>query len=425
MNRYEFLAALSAKLSDLSPSDQRRVTDFYSEMIDDRIEEGLTEEEAIESFGDPETDAREMLEELRRSGRLENKADEPAEKIEEAEKNGEGAASYTGLSEEAINEAIKNIRPEEPVPVPGGADVAGRTRRKLVPALILIFAGIGIAIILTMFAVRVTGMTLSFFPWINRTDNHTIDRKISSLKVELSSADVFVTDSGSDMVTVNVPRGAKSRYTISFEGETLIIRSSYSPLMHLLPFAGSGNVEIGLPAKASAASYVLDSGSIETSSGDISVSGEILVKDTLSLWTSSGDIRIAGDNLASAVSGKLSIRTSSGDVRLDDIMAKNLEIRTSSGDVSSSESRVSDLDISTSSGEIDFSEAKLASPGLERFVIKSTSGDVKMELMKIPYIQTNTISGDERVEPSSASEGASERYVITTTSGDITVRSRK
>ena len=55
MNKQEFLTDLAAKLSDL-PADEieERVT-FYSEMIDDRMEEGLTEEEAVAAIGCAET----------------------------------------------------------------------------------------------------------------------------------------------------------------------------------------------------------------------------------------------------------------------------------------------------------------------------------------------------------------------------------
>ena len=45
MNKQEFLSALSDKLSVLSEEDKEKSIDYYSEMIDDRMEEGLSEEE--------------------------------------------------------------------------------------------------------------------------------------------------------------------------------------------------------------------------------------------------------------------------------------------------------------------------------------------------------------------------------------------
>lgn len=51
MSKQEFLDALKEKLSGLSEQDKEERTGFYSEMIDDRIEEGLSEEEAVASVG--------------------------------------------------------------------------------------------------------------------------------------------------------------------------------------------------------------------------------------------------------------------------------------------------------------------------------------------------------------------------------------
>ena len=54
MNKQEFLARLRSQLSGLSMEDIRKSLDFYSEMIDDRMEEGISEEEAVAAAGDVE-----------------------------------------------------------------------------------------------------------------------------------------------------------------------------------------------------------------------------------------------------------------------------------------------------------------------------------------------------------------------------------
>jgi uncharacterized membrane protein len=51
MNKQEFLAQLEAKLSGLPHAEVQERLDFYSEMLDDRIEEGLPEAEAVASLG--------------------------------------------------------------------------------------------------------------------------------------------------------------------------------------------------------------------------------------------------------------------------------------------------------------------------------------------------------------------------------------
>lgn len=52
MNKYEFLALLRSQLRSLPEEDARRSLDYYGEMIDDRMEDGMTEAEAVASLGD-------------------------------------------------------------------------------------------------------------------------------------------------------------------------------------------------------------------------------------------------------------------------------------------------------------------------------------------------------------------------------------
>ncbi len=54
MNKLEFLTKLKAGLSGLPQEDIEERLAFYSEMIDDRMEEGLSEEEAVSQIGTPD-----------------------------------------------------------------------------------------------------------------------------------------------------------------------------------------------------------------------------------------------------------------------------------------------------------------------------------------------------------------------------------
>ena len=64
MTKVEFLAQLRKRLSSLPRKDRKERLNFYSEIIDDRMEEGLTEREAVENIGDPEQIAAEIRSEL-------------------------------------------------------------------------------------------------------------------------------------------------------------------------------------------------------------------------------------------------------------------------------------------------------------------------------------------------------------------------
>ena len=51
MNKAEFLDALRKALSGLPKDEAEQRIEFYAEMIDDRIEDGLSEEEAVMDIG--------------------------------------------------------------------------------------------------------------------------------------------------------------------------------------------------------------------------------------------------------------------------------------------------------------------------------------------------------------------------------------
>ena len=64
MTKAEFLSGLDARLGALSLSDKEKSLEYYAEMIDDRIEEGLDEATAIREIGTIEDAAAQILMEM-------------------------------------------------------------------------------------------------------------------------------------------------------------------------------------------------------------------------------------------------------------------------------------------------------------------------------------------------------------------------
>ena len=61
MTKSEFLSALENRLSGLPKDDVQKSIDYYGEIIDDRMEEGLTEEETVAAVGSVEEIASQIL----------------------------------------------------------------------------------------------------------------------------------------------------------------------------------------------------------------------------------------------------------------------------------------------------------------------------------------------------------------------------
>ena len=61
MNKREFLLALRLRLECLEQNDIASATDYYSELISDRMEDGMTEEEAVAAIGNIDDIAEEII----------------------------------------------------------------------------------------------------------------------------------------------------------------------------------------------------------------------------------------------------------------------------------------------------------------------------------------------------------------------------
>jgi uncharacterized membrane protein len=69
MTKQEFLAGLREKLSDLPREDAEERLNFYSEIIDDRTEEGLSEEDAVAAIGSSDEIAAQIIAEFKQESK--------------------------------------------------------------------------------------------------------------------------------------------------------------------------------------------------------------------------------------------------------------------------------------------------------------------------------------------------------------------
>ena len=65
MKKNEFISELKAGLSKLSAKETKERLIFYSEMIDDKIEEGLSEEQAVASIDAPKDIAAQIMRDIK------------------------------------------------------------------------------------------------------------------------------------------------------------------------------------------------------------------------------------------------------------------------------------------------------------------------------------------------------------------------
>lgn len=74
MNKSEFTAELTARLGSLREEDVKKSVEYYSEIIDDRIEEGMDETDAVAAVGEIDDIAMQIMHDLPLSTLIKAKA---------------------------------------------------------------------------------------------------------------------------------------------------------------------------------------------------------------------------------------------------------------------------------------------------------------------------------------------------------------
>ena len=377
MTRNEFLEKLASALSSLSGSERSRVLEYYDEMISDRMEEGMSEAEAVEAMGS---------------------------------------------IDQILNEAAPEAEPafaEEAAPQIPGAPLLFREPVES------ILSNTASATLLLRCAPLPDGATAMIE--LNLSENLQCRSALNRGRLE-----IFVE-------TVR-RKGFSLRDIFSFAHSSVTVTLAESVLERAKLNASSGDAELTGLTFTDCLSIGTASGNIaltsvkvgafcclHTASGNITATA-LTSGDEISFKTASGDFRArnlgtstlrfssaSGDAvLQQAKCNHIEAGTASGDFRLTDVQCNDLTASAASGDMTLSACTASgEVNLHTSSGDI-----RLDSASAGRFDISTTSGDVRGSLNGQYAFCASSRSGDVHV-PSSNGENP---VHVRSSSGDITFR---
>lgn len=333
MRKEDFLTALRAGLTGLLPEGVEKLVEFCSEMIDDRMEDGLTEEEAVAAAG--------SLDELIQQAKTELL---PVKTANFTEKSTFGDTLRTYTAESSICGIIANCDYT--------ADF------KLLPS--------------ENGTCRVECMESEKICYSVTTENNVLhiecaDRRTLFSRYKFSKAQRHAT------VRVYLPQGTYK----SLEVETT-----------------SGDIAIPAGYAFDTASLQSTSGDIACCAecGALSAqaaSGDITLKDTscgtLSLGTASGAVTLL--NIKNESGG--SIETASGKAQITNYKGDALEIGTASGKVSLENAECAALHINTASGGVDLTHTVSA----DVMEIGTASGSIHFENCDAASLSLDSMSG--------------------------------
>lgn len=425
MTRREFLSELYHRLgTKMSREEAEQYLTYYAEMLADRVEEGMTEEEAVAGMEDVDTIAGRILQEW---------AEESAAPGPEPRPAGEERAAEPPLEEEQPARSPRRKRPGWVIPA---AVIAG----------VLLLAAVGCVIPRMVWREVVTEPAISLGPDGIRVDN-------GGKSVTIGPDGIQVTEDGETTASIS-PNGIE----VTEDGETI---ASISPNGVEVTedgettfYNGPGDIWGGSGQDAEVGDgYAIDgeyavspeniqkievdwvSGGVRVEAWDgaeiaFSEASRAALNDDTRLFYETGggtlSIRYAKGRVRDLKGGKLlviqvpralaesltklAIGATSADVDLYGVSAGTLEINTTSGDVSVPDGTFSNAELSTTSGEM------ILAGDAEKVEMFSTSGTLSLsgDAEKVELFST---SGDMNL----TGGGALRKAEVSTVSGEMLV----
>ncbi len=344
MNKEQFLASLRARLIGLPQADLERTLQYYREMIDDRIEEGMSEYQAVADVGNPAELAAAIL--------------------------------YKPVKQTALR----------------GREGMSHGKRVALTICAVVLAICGALLVGngTIHAVA------AFSGGSGAAKEYTFANSgITALEIESGAADVKLLPAADGVCRVQCAESATRKYKVWLNEGTLHVERQNK--WSLFPISlKEDSLNIYLPEREYHSLWIKSSSGgisvpadfrfgvaiVGASSGGIGFAAE--VTEEMNLQATSGGIAVSG-----ASPSYLFVSTSSGGIAMADMRPGSVSISASSGGVRLDNLRCSDLSAKLSSGSIRFSDVIAGGP----MTLTCTSGSIKLDDCDAAELRINCTSG--------------------------------
>lgn len=398
MSKADFLAALAAELRDLSREDIARSLEYYSEMIDEQMEEGLSAEEAVAALGSPEEIGQEILKALPR----------------ERNSNPEGWGKQL---KENIQKAI-SISMEE---CKSAMDWANRFANQCADQV----------------HVHVDQASEGFFDRFGsrrgETHEYPITEDFTAVDIRVGISDIRILRSAGEEALVVSEQSGDYPETVEVRDKVLTV---LQPLKENRPgVKGKINgFSFGIGSSTGALMTIYLPDRLWERVGATSLSGDIEVMDIrceqARFQSTSGDI----DARHIIVTGELMMESKSGDIAARNFKAAHTQLGSMSGDIGAFSGEGGSLSADSRSGDINLEnvlvtghlnaesasgDVVLRRSDAGQMELKSSSGDIQATVLTPKQYKAHSVVGDVRVPDSVAGAGECRAR---SSSGDIQIR---
>ena len=366
MSKKDFLKKLSRELNGLPAAERKKTMDYYSELIDDRKEEGFTEESAVDAMGDVKGIANEILNDARERGVVIKKRH---------------SALFWGLLS------------------------------ALLILLGIAVIGLGVYFILTrVFNTKIAEpLNWNMFSTeydLSDSDGVNIDIKDLDLYIGVSEDKlVHVTYYECDQVKFVISR--ENGLTIKQEGRipivNLLSEDSHRQVQVLVPESFGGNIDSNLTTGETKIEQISPSVlNADTTTGTMSI--KKVTAETIHAGTTTGLLRVEDSKAAAgrfgtttgelsitdcSFSGELRVTGSTGLIYIGPTECGALDARASTGKIVLHNVKADTVEAGLTTGKIEADSLKAG-----RIVFESTTGDISFGMLECPIISMSATTGD-------------------------------
>ncbi len=351
MTKSEFLLVLEKELAPLTVEERNKTITYYSELISDMIENGYTQEEAVEKLGKPEDIAREIILDSK-----EEKVLNPEPKVEVVKK------------ETPVQQELKN--------------------KKKIKAWPFILGGVLLIVIISIIQI-VQFINFDKSPREKVVLEYDVST-INNIDIDIDVDNLKVVNSTTDKIVLEYYTNKRFEYEVELEGSSLEVDGDfeyslfanynieeYSTTLYL-PITYTKNINLNNDAGLIQieSTNIFNNVEIENSAGLISLKN--LVCNNLMIEQSTGQI-----DLINIKANGVLISSSAGQVKFDNLDANNINIEVTTGSVDGKfVDDMSNYTISTSTTAGNSNLPESYGNGPKKLVIETTLGSINVKFNK-------------------------------------------
>ena len=349
MTKSDFLIELEKKLKSLSSEERAKTINYYSEMISDMIDSGLTQEEATAKLGSPNAIAEEIIENAREHKKQNTVEADP---------------TFTEIKKETpVQQELKNTKKVKAWP----------------------FVLLGVLVLIIFVGIYVGGsIYFSRLPREKQVKEFAVE-SVNAISIDVEVDGLTVIETNDDKIVFEYYSNKRHQYEVEQEGSTLEIDADFN-YGFFSDFSiedhNTKNTKLYLP-KSYNRDFEYDGST-----------GAIYFETTHSLNKVDIEISTGLASIKNLTCVDLDVYQSTGSVEILNVTTNSAFIKASTGSIRVENSRFNELIIDQGTGPTKIKNITGLTAEINKVIIEASTGEVEFDNINALNISIHVSTGD-------------------------------